>query len=79
VLSLAEVRFIAASVVLALEYCHHEVKVLYLDLSLESVIITGSGYVKLVDAALTKSYSYEVVKSLTFVSEHGWLSPEVVD
>jgi serine/threonine protein kinase len=65
--------------VLALEYFHHEAKILYLDLDLENILLTNEGYIKLTDAALTKTFDYEAVKSLTFINEHGSLAPEIIE
>lgn len=62
-----------------MEYFHHEAKILYLDLDLENIIVNSNGYIKLTDAALTKSFNYETVKSLTFINEHGSLAPEIIE
>lgn len=48
-------RFYSAQIILALEYLHKILKVIYRDLKPENILIGEDGYIKLTDFGLSKS------------------------
>ena len=67
-------KFYAAEVVLALEYLHETMGIIYRDLKPENIMITKDGHIKLTDFGLTTSKVLS--KSLCGTPEY--LAPEVV-
>ncbi len=53
--SLDEARFYATEVLLAIEYLHNELNVVYRDLKPENVLVNSDGHIKLTDFGLSKS------------------------
>lgn len=51
-----QAQFCSAEVVLALQYIHHDLKVIYRDLKPENVLVTEEGHLKLTDFGLSKKY-----------------------
>lgn len=54
-LSLEQVKFLAAQMVLGLQYLHETIKIIHRDLKPENVLIDVTGNVKLSDFGLSKS------------------------
>lgn len=52
--SLEAARFYAVEVLLALEYLHEELNVIYRDLKPENILIDSEGHIKLTDFGLSK-------------------------
>ncbi|OXA43484.1 cGMP-dependent protein kinase 2 [Folsomia candida] len=69
-------RFIAACVILALEYLH-ERSVIYRDLKPENLMLANDGYVKLVDFGFSKVVS-ATSKTWTFCGTPEYCAPEVI-
>lgn len=67
-------QFYAAEVVLALEYLHTEMNVIYRDLKPENLLITKNGHIKITDFGLSKNN--EVSK--TYCGTPEYLAPEIV-
>ena len=59
------VKFIAAEVVLALEYLNTKLNVVYTDLKPENLLFTTTGHIKLTDFGLVILRKDEDVKILT--------------
>jgi cGMP-dependent protein kinase len=69
-------RFIAACVLLALEYLH-ERNVIYRDLKPENLMLANDGYVKLVDFGFSKIVP-NTTKTWTFCGTPEYCAPEVI-
>merc|ERR1712226_1011754 len=65
--------FFGASIVLAIEYLHIR-GIMYRDLKPENVMLSGEGFVKLVDMGCCS----RKVRSYTFVGTPEYLAPEVI-
>lgn len=53
--SLEEARFYTTEVLLALEYLHNDLDVVYRDLKPENILVDSTGHIKLTDFGLSKS------------------------
>ena len=71
--SVSETRFYAAEVLLALDYLHTEMNVIYRDLKPENILISAEGHVKLSDFGLSKQGE----KAYTFAGTPEYLAPEI--
>lgn len=69
------VRFIAASVILALEHLHKN-DIMYRDLKPENILIFGDGYIKLADFGLSKVINGDE-KTRTQAGTVVYFAPEV--
>lgn len=49
------VKFLIAEIILALEYLHKELGIIYRDLKPENILLTEKGHVKLTDFGLATS------------------------
>lgn len=56
--SLEQTRFVAAQIVLGLEYLHESINIIHRDLKPENVLIDSQGFIKLTDFGLSKSKFY---------------------
>lgn len=68
-------KFYICEVILALEYLHEELNLLYRDLKPENILLTTDGHIKLTDFGLAKS-SLEVCNSFVGTSEYA--APEII-
>ncbi|CAD8139295.1 unnamed protein product [Paramecium pentaurelia] len=73
------VKFVAAEVVLALEYLNTKLKVIYRDLKPENLLLTTSGHVKLTDFGLATMRRENGEKSYTVAGTAEYLAPEIVN
>ena len=67
-------RFYAAEVLLALEYLHDKLNIIYRDLKPENIILDSKGHVKLTDFGLSK----ETKRSKSFCGTPEYLAPEIL-
>ena len=68
--------FLAAEIVLGLEYLHEKMNVIYRDLKPENIMLTRSGHIKLIDFGLSK-YLKTNQKAQTFAGTPEYLAPEM--
>ena len=68
-----QTRFYAAEVLLALEYLHNEMHIIYRDLKPENILLSAEGHVKLTDFGLSKQSE----KAYTFAGTPEYLAPEI--
>ncbi|CAD8209860.1 unnamed protein product [Paramecium pentaurelia] len=73
------VAFVAAEVVLALEYLNYQLKVIYRDLKPENILLTTTGHVKLTDFGLATLRKDENVKNYTLAGTPEYLAPEIIN
>ncbi|CAD8192009.1 unnamed protein product [Paramecium pentaurelia] len=72
------VQFVAAEVILALEYLNMKLKIIYRDLKPENLLLTKSGHVKLTDFGLATKRKESNIKSYTLVGTTEYLAPEII-
>ena len=72
--SLEQTAFYAAEVVLAIEYLHKELNIIYRDLKPENILIGKNGHIKLTDFGL--STTNEIRK--TYCGTPYYLAPEII-
>jgi len=68
------VRFYAAEVILAVQYLHENLNVIYRDLKPENVLLDVNGHIKLTDFGLSK----EGEKTYSFCGTPEYLAPEIL-
>jgi len=68
------VRFYASEVILAIQYLHENLNVIYRDLKPENVLLDVNGHIKLTDFGLSK----EGEKTYTFCGTPEYLAPEIL-
>ncbi|CAD8042917.1 unnamed protein product [Paramecium primaurelia] len=73
------VKFVAAEVVLALEYLNTKLNVIYRDLKPENLLLTTTGHVKLTDFGLATMRRENGEKSYTVAGTAEYLAPEIVN
>lgn len=71
------VRFVAAEVLLALEYLNTELKIIYRDLKPENILLAEDGHVKLTDFGLA-TFIKENEKTFTMAGTPEYLAPEIL-
>ena len=83
-------RFYVAEVILALEFLHENLNVIYRDLKLENILMDCDGHIKLTDFGLAKSnkyiyiiypqlYQLKVAKTaFTFCGTPEYIAPEML-
>ena len=71
-------QFVAAEVVLALEYLTNKLNIIYRDLKPENLLLTRSGHVKLTDFGLATKRKENNQKSYTLVGTTEYLAPELI-
>ncbi|CAD8114639.1 unnamed protein product [Paramecium sonneborni] len=72
------VQFVAAEVILALEYLNTKLNIIYRDLKPENLLLTKSGHVKLTDFGLATKIKDNNQKSYTLVGTTEYLAPEII-
>lgn len=70
------VRFLAAEILLALEYLHSQ-NIVYRDLKPYNLMLTADGHIKLIDFGLSKKFNKEKNKTYSFCGTMGYLAPEI--
>lgn len=73
--SLEVVRFIAAEILLGLQYLHEELRVIHRDLKPENILVDKNGHIKLTDFALSKE---GIVQTFSFCGTKCYVSPELL-
>jgi len=68
-----QTRFYAGEVLLALDYLHTEMNIIYRDLKPENILISAEGHLKLSDFGLSKQGE----KAYTFAGTPEYLAPEI--
>ena len=69
------VRFYAVEVILALEYLHSKMKIIYRDLKPENIMLTKEGHIKIIDFGLAKATTGS---TNTFAGTPEYLAPEIL-
>ena len=67
--------FYIAEVILALDYLHKEMNLIYRDLKPENILLSASGHIKLTDFGLSKQTDG---KTYTFAGTPEYLAPEIL-
>lgn len=70
-------QFYAAEIVLALEYLHEKMNVIYRDLKPENILLDGQGHLKLSDFGLSKK-TVDKTKTNTFAGTPEYIAPEIL-
>ncbi|EAS02010.1 Serine/Threonine kinase domain protein (macronuclear) [Tetrahymena thermophila SB210] len=71
-------RFIAAEVLLGLEYLHKSMKIIYRDLKPENILISEDGHLKIADFGLAKQFKREDELTTTLRGTPEYIAPEVI-
>lgn len=69
-------QFYAAEIILALEYLHEKMHVIYRDLKPDNILLDGKGHIKLSDFGLSKKKTLE--KTNTFAGTPEYIAPEIL-
>ena len=68
-------QFYSAEILLALEYLHETMHVIYRDLKPENILLDGQGHIKLADFGLSKKI---IDKTNTFAGTPEYIAPEIL-
>lgn len=71
-------KFYAIEVILALEYLHTSLGIIYRDLKLENILIDEYGHIKLTDFGLSKKLHNSQTQAKTFCGTHEYIAPEII-
>ena len=74
--NLEQTRFYAVEVLLAIEYLHNELKIMYRDLKPENILVDSNGHIKLADFGLSK---IGVKQASSFCGTPDYLAPEIIN
>ncbi|CAD8179654.1 unnamed protein product [Paramecium octaurelia] len=70
------VKFLVAEIILALEYLHTQLKIIYRDLKPENILLTETGHIKLTDFGLATYIKDEHTYTIAGTPEY--LAPEII-
>ncbi|EGR30786.1 protein kinase domain protein [Ichthyophthirius multifiliis] len=71
-------KFVAAEVVLGMEYLNNTMKIIYRDLKPENVLVSDDGHLKIADFGLSKQIQIQDELCYTFIGTPEYIAPEII-
>lgn len=71
-------QFYVGSILLALEYLHSTLNVVYRDIKPENVMIDERGYLKLIDMGTAKYLEKNKMRTYTIIGTPHYIAPEII-